>query len=180
MTDLKLVGLCGSLRQESANNKLMLEAARVFAPGSFISGDLRLPLFDNDVQQNEGIPDSVQTLADQIASADAVLVVTPEYNKGVSGVLKNALDWISRVDGSPWLNKPVAVMSAAAGRSGGERAQEMLRSCMNPFRARVLPGPELMLAQATAQFDENGVLTNERAMQTLELLMQDLRAVASS
>lgn len=82
-------------------------------------------------------------LVDQIAAADAVVISTPEYNKSISGVLKNALDWVSRTSGKPWAGKPVAIMSAAAGRAGGERAQFALRLCMVPFRADLVAGQEL-------------------------------------
>lgn len=176
MSDMTLLGLCGSLRAESSNRKLMLEGARLFDPTSFVAADLRLPLYDGDLEDSTGIPAAVQTLADQIAAADAVLVVTPEYNKGISGVLKNALDWVSRTKGGPWRDKPVALMSAAAGRAGGERAQNMARLCLNPFRPRLLAGPELMLAQSNSQFDAMGRLTNERSLAVLQELMDDLRA----
>lgn len=178
MSDLTLVGLCGSLRAESSNRKLMQEAARLFAPTEFTEIDLRFPLFDEDMQVAEGIPQAVQQAADRIAAADAVLVVTPEYNKGLSGVLKNALDWISRTDGTPWRDKPVALLSAAAGRAGGERAQNMARLCLNPFRPRLLTGPEMMLAQSRQQFSEDGHLVNERGQALLQSLMDELRAEA--
>ncbi|MEC3860920.1 NAD(P)H-dependent oxidoreductase [Mesobacterium sp. TK19101] len=178
MSELTLTGLCGALRAGSSNRLLMAEAIRRFGPARVLDTDLRLPLFDEDIQTASGIPPEVQLLADQIAQADAVIVVTPEYNKGVSGVLKNALDWVSRVEGNPWKDKPVAVMSAAAGRAGGERAQEMLRWCLNPFRPRVLSGPELMLADGRNQWDADGRLVNERSAKTLDQLMSTLRQEA--
>lgn len=113
-----LLGISGALRKDSTNTKLIRQAARIFAPESFIEADLHLPLYDGDLEQAEGIPAHVQTLADQIANADAVIISTPEYNKALSGVLKNALDWVSRTDGSPWNGKPLAIMSAADGRAG--------------------------------------------------------------
>ncbi|MBT53213.1 MAG: NADPH-dependent FMN reductase [Mameliella sp.] len=178
MSDIKLVGLCGSLRTESSNRKLMFEAARLFAPGAFTELDLRFPLFDEDIQNADGIPAIVQQAADQIAAADAVLVVTPEYNKGISGVLKNALDWISRTEGAPWKDKPVALLSAAAGRAGGERAQNMARLCLTPFRPRLLTGPEMMLAQSRTQFDDDGRLEDARGRALLLSLMEELRTEA--
>lgn len=177
MTDLILTGLCGSLRAASTNRLLMQEAARLFAPTQFHDADLRLPLYDGDLEK-DGIPAEVQTLADQIAAADAVIVVTPEYNKGLSGVMKNALDWISRTKGGPWAEKPVAVMSAAAGRAGGERAQEMLRWCIHPFRPRLISGPEVMIADSSNQFDDQGRLTNEFSVKVLTELMTKLRSEA--
>ncbi|MDJ0821388.1 MAG: NAD(P)H-dependent oxidoreductase [Paracoccaceae bacterium] len=180
MTDLTLVGICGSLRANSTNRLLMQEAARRFAPATFIDADIRFPLFDEDIQDSDGIPAEVQLLSDQIKAADAVIVVTPEYNKGISGALKNALDWISRTGGGPWRGKPVAIMSAAAGRAGGERAQNMARLCLNPFRPHVLPGPEVMIAQTGDQWDADGRLTNEFGAKLLQELMDDLRRVAES
>lgn len=175
MSDITLLGLSGSLRKDATNRKLLQEAARLFAPDRYVEADLNLPLYDGDAEAADGIPPKVRQLADQIAAADAVIISTPEYNKGPSGVLKNALDWVSRTDGSPWLDKPVAVMSAAAGRAGGERAQSVLRAFMVPFQPRILQGPELHLAGSGSQFDERGRLTSDQYLATLERLMQRLR-----
>lgn len=178
MSDLTLAGLCGSLRAGSYNRLLMAEAAARFAPTQFIDIDLRLPLFDDDLQQGAGIPPAVQLAADQIAAADAVIVVTPEYNKGISGVLKNALDWISRVDGNPWVDKPVAILSATAGRSGGERAQNMTRLCLSPFRPLLLTGPEVLVGGAAQNWDDSGTLTNDRYASAIDAQMAALRRYA--
>ncbi|MCR9109563.1 NAD(P)H-dependent oxidoreductase [Marivita sp. XM-24bin2] len=175
MADLKLVGLCGSLRKASTNRLLMLEAVRRFGEAEFIDADLRFPLYDGDLERDVGIPDEVQALSDHIATSDAVIVATPEYNKGISGVLKNALDWVSRTKGSPWADKPVALMSAAAGRAGGERTQNMARLCLTPFRPLLLTGPEVMVAATSQQWDENGRLINELNAQALDELMASLR-----
>lgn len=179
MAQLKLLGLCGSLRRESTNRLLMLEAARRFGDADFVEGDLRMPLYDGDVERM-GIPAEVQRLSDQIAAADAVIVASPEYNKGISGVLKNALDWVSRTKGTPWAEKPVALMSAAAGRAGGERSQNMTRLCLVPFRPIIVPGPEVLVGQTASQWDDNGHLTNERNAQALDGLMQVLRRFAEA
>ncbi|MCI5112794.1 MAG: NAD(P)H-dependent oxidoreductase [Marivita sp.] len=175
MEQLKLVGLCGSLRTASTNRLLMHEAARRFGEAEFIEANLRLPLYDGDIEEQSGIPADVQTLSDQIAAADAVIVVSPEYNKGISGVLKNALDWVSRTKAKPWVNKPVALMSAAAGRAGGERTQNMARLCLTPFRPLLLTGPEVMVAATSSQWDDQGRLINELNAKALDELMQALR-----
>jgi chromate reductase len=172
----RLLGLSGSLRAGSTNTKLVLEAARLFDPAEFQMGDIRLPLYDGDAEAASGVPEPVEALSRQIAEADAVVISTPEYNKGPSGALKNALDWISRTKGNPWRGKPVAVMSAAAGRAGGERAQLVLRTFMVPFRARILQGPEMHLAGSGEAFDEAGRLTGELYLKTLSELMDGLRA----
>ena len=175
---LTLFGLCGSLRAESLNRKLMLEGARLFG-GTFTEGNLRLPLYDGDLEAR-GLPPEVRALADGIAGADAVLVVTPEYNQSLSGVLKNALDWVSRVKPGPWQGKPVALLSAAAGRAGGARANYALRLAMAPFRAEIVPGPEVLIAHAAQEFDAEGRLTNERYLASLAEAMDDLRARAEA
>ncbi|WP_212523756.1 NAD(P)H-dependent oxidoreductase [Actibacterium sp. MT2.3-13A] len=171
-----LLGICGSLRAGSCNRKLMREAARLFDPAAFAEADLRLPLYDGDLEDTQGIPPAVQRLADQIAAADAVVIAGPEYNKSISGVLKNALDWVSRTEGTPWRDKPVAILSATGGRAGGERTQFALRLCLVPFRARVLPGPEVLVGQAREQFDAAGRLTNERYERAVASLMEALKA----
>lgn len=174
-----LLGISGALRKASTNTMLMRNAAAIFDADEFIEADLHLPLYDGDLETAEGIPPAVQKLADQIAAADAVIISTPEYNKALSGVLKNALDWVSRTSGNPWKDKPVAIMSAAAGRAGGERSQFSLRHAMTPFRPRILQGPELMVAASSKEFDETGKLTNERYTATLTELMTELRAAIS-
>jgi chromate reductase len=179
MSSLSLLGICGSLRAGSFNRKLLMEAARVFGPASYVEANLRLPLYDGDLEDAEGIPRDVQILADQVATSDAVVISGPEYNKAMSGVLKNALDWVSRVDGNPWHDKPVAILSAAAGRAGGERTQMTLRHAMGAFRPRLLYGPEVMIGAAQSAFDETGRLTNDRSNAILTELMDDLRRVAS-
>ncbi|WP_425040398.1 NADPH-dependent FMN reductase [Primorskyibacter sp. S187A] len=175
MAQYSLLGISGALRSGSTNTMLVKEAARVFEPASFTLADLRLPLYDGDLEASGGIPASVQTLADQIAAADAVVISGPEYNKGISGVLKNALDWVSRTEGAPWVGKPVAVLSAAAGRAGGERTQVMLRNCLVAFQPRLLQGPEVMIAGSGSAFDDSGQLTNERSVEGLRKLMSALR-----
>jgi chromate reductase len=175
-TDPTLLGISGSLRKSATNRALMVEAARLFDPATFTHAKLNLPLYDGDAEDAHGIPALVQTLADQISAADAVIISTPEYNGALSGVLKNALDWVSRTDGSPWRAKPVAIMSAAAGRAGGARALSSLRLCMAPFRPNIIPGPEILLASSGSAFDDRGHLISERTSKSLTELMAALRA----
>lgn len=172
-----LLGISGSLRKGATNRLLMREAARLY-DGDFIEADLHLPLYDGDLEEAEGIPAKVQTLADQITQAEAVVIASPEYNQSLSGVLKNALDWVSRVKGSPWRDKPVAIMSAAAGRAGGARANYALRLAMNPFRPRLLTGPEVLVAGSGSEFDEDGRFKTERYETALSELMAELREMA--
>ncbi|WP_417246336.1 NADPH-dependent FMN reductase [Celeribacter sp.] len=175
---LNLLGLSGALRAASTNTKLLHEAARLFGPCHFTQADLRLPLYDGDLEA-EGTPSEVMTLAEQIRDADAVVMSTPEYNKMISGVLKNALDWVSRSGVKPWEGKPVAILSAAAGRAGGERAQYSLRWAMTPFNAHLLQAPEVLVADSSNAFDDQGRLSDPRTVDGLEKLMSDLRRLAS-
>lgn len=172
----RLLGLSGALRSGSTNTALLREAARLYGADSYVQADLNLPLYDGDLEDSAGIPDAVNALVAQIAAVDAVLISTPEYNGGITGVLKNALDWISRHSEKPLVDKPVAVMSAAAGRAGGVRAQTMLRTCLVPFRPRITLAPEMGLASSGSAFDENGQLTNERSVASVTTLMETLRA----
>ncbi|MEL7025744.1 MAG: NAD(P)H-dependent oxidoreductase [Pseudomonadota bacterium] len=174
-----LLGICGSLRKDSQNAKLMREAARIYG-GPFVEGDIRMPLYDGDLEDSEGVPAATMTLAEQMVEAEAILLVTPEYNQSFSGSLKNALDWLSRTKLSPWKDKPVAMLSATAGRTGGARAQYALRLAMNAFRPDLLTGPEILIAGSAKEFDENDRLTNDRYIAALTELMEALRAKAQS
>lgn len=172
-----LLGISGSLRKASTNTLLLRNAAEAFAADNFVEGDINFPLYSGDLEEASGVPEAVQTLSDQIAQADAVIIATPEYNKAMSGALKNALDWVSRTKGGPWKNKPVAIMSATAGRAGGERAQFSLRLAMMAFRPRILQGPEVLVSASGGAFDENGKLTGESYVKLLDELMDELRAL---
>lgn len=173
-----LLCMSGALRQASTNTALLREAARLYG-GEHMFGDLRLPLYDGDLEDAEGVPAAVTALAQAIKEADAVVIASPEYNQSFSGVMKNALDWISRVKGGPWVGKPVAIMSAAAGRAGGARANYALRLALTPFRPRLLTGPEVLVADSGNAFDENGHLTGDRVVEALTDLMAALKAEAA-
>lgn len=176
---MKLLGITGSLRAASVNTKLLRIAARAFEASQFDIADLNMPLYNGDVEAAEGIPAPAQLLFHQIASADAVIVATPEYNKGIPGNLKNAFDWVSRVKGNPWKGKPVAIMSATAGRTGGDRAQAELRLALQPFAPMILQGPEVMVAAANSAF-ENDTLSDARYADKMDILMSDLKSLATA
>lgn len=179
MTRLTLLGIAGALRQGSTNRMLLREARAAFGPARQLEADLNLPLYDGDLESTEGYPAGVTRLYDQIAEADAVVISTPEYNKAPPGVLKNALDWVSRIKGNPWEDKPVAIISAAGGRGGGDRSQFALRLMLTPFQPRLLTGPELLVADSSNAFDEEGHLKDPRYRKVLDQLMAKLRAAAS-
>lgn len=171
-----LLGLSGALRTGSTNSALLREAARLYGADSYVEADLNLPLYDGDLEDEDGIPEAVNRLVAQIAAADAVLISTPEYNGAVTGVLKNALDWISRHKDKPMVGKPTALMSAAAGRAGGVRAQTMLRSCLVAFRPRITLAPEIGIADSGNAFDAEGRFVSERYAASVQTLMDALKA----
>ena len=172
-----LLGISGSLRRASHNTKLLQTAAETFGCEAYSLADIDLPLYNGDLEEAEGIPSKVQALADRITGADAVLIATPEYNKGMSGALKNALDWLSRVKDAPLRGKPVAIMSASAGISGGARAQYALRLALVPFDARVLNGPEVLVGASHEAFDDDGRLKAEASRTFVDQQMAALRAL---
>ncbi len=172
----KLLTISGSLRKGSYNRMLLKEAVRVFGAAEVTEADLNLPLYDGDLEAARGIPESVRTLAGQIAATDAIVISSPEYNKGIPGVLKNALDWVSRVEGAVLKDKPTVVVSAAAGRTGGETAQFMVAHCLSQLQVHLLPGPSVLVAAAGNEFDDDGLLRNEHYRKTLATRMQALRA----
>ena len=171
----KLLGISGSLRKGSFNSMLVREAARVLGPDEFTFADMNLPLFNEDVEA-EGIPESVQTLCDQIRDADAIVFSTTEYNKGPSGVMKNMLDWVSRPRPAPMAGKPVAVLSAAAGGAGGQRAKSNMYLYLIPFKVNIVFNPEVNLGSAHEQFDDDGRLKDAATLEALEKLMGALKA----
>lgn len=176
MTTPTLLLISGALRRGSTNTRLLHQAAGLYGRAHVTLADLRLPLYDGDLEHEQGIPASVQTLADQIGGADGVIISGPEYNKMISGVLKNALDWISRVRPNPLTDKPVAIMSANAGRTGGETGQYTLRHALVPFRPRLVSGPIVAIAGSPGEFGESDVLENPRYIKGMTDLMAGLRA----
>jgi chromate reductase, NAD(P)H dehydrogenase (quinone) len=172
---IKLLGISGALRRESTNTLLVHEAVRAFGPCDFTFGDVRFPLYDEDIENGEGVPEEVHLLADQCLAADAVVISTPEYNGNLSGVMKNTLDWLSRTKKSPLRAKPVAIMSAADGKSGGARSQYSLRLCLTAFRPRLPLGPDVTISDSRHAFDENGQLKDPKSFEFLTRLMDSLK-----
>ena len=174
MTDKKIIGLCGSLRKGSLNRKLLLEAVRLYGKCSFKEANLNLPLYNGDDEDVEK-PESILNLHNDIKAADGVIITSPEYNKGISGVLKNALDWVSRMPAPAWKEKPVVIMSAAAGRTGGETSQYMVRACLTPFGPRIINSPIVCVAQASQQFDKDGQIISEIYLESVIDAMRNLQ-----
>ena len=145
---MKLLGISGSLRAGSINTAALRAAAELAPEGADLTiATLHdIPLYDGDLEASEGVPAAVTALAEAIRASDAVVFSTPEYNSGIPGVLKNALDWLSRIGENPPLKgKPVSMISATAGRGGGGRAQYALRLSLVWSEARVLSKPECLI-----------------------------------
>jgi chromate reductase, NAD(P)H dehydrogenase (quinone) len=160
---IKVLGFAGSLRRASFNRAL-LAAAQAQAPeGMTIEAfDLAaVPLYNGDVEA-EGDPPGVAAFKQAIRDADAVLMVTPEYNHGVSGVMKNAVDWASRPPQSaPLAHKPVGIIGASPGMTGSARGQSQLRQTFEFTNSYCMPQPELLVFRAHEKFDADGRLTDE-------------------
>jgi chromate reductase, NAD(P)H dehydrogenase (quinone) len=173
---MNVIGISGSLRKGSFNTAA-LRAAQGLAPeGMTIEvaeiGDL--PLYNDDVRA-AGFPPPAERLRAQIAAADAVLLVTPEYNYSISGVLKNAIDWASRPPSQPFEAKPVAIMGASPGLFGSARAQYHLRQMLIFLNAMPVNRPEVMIGQAQNKFDADGNLTDEPTREFIRKLLVALR-----
>jgi chromate reductase, NAD(P)H dehydrogenase (quinone) len=168
-----VLGIAGSLRRDSFNRRLLQAAVEIAAPEMHVQLYDHLasvPLFSEDIEA-AALPAGVQHLREQVARADAVLIATPEYNQSVPGVLKNAIDWLSRPPDECLANKPVAVIGATAGRWGTRLAQSHLRHVLYATEALVMPRPSLFIAGAADLFDVDGHLVDERTSQALHQLL---------
>ncbi|HMJ00460.1 MAG TPA: NADPH-dependent FMN reductase [Gaiellaceae bacterium] len=174
----RILAISGSLRERSYNRAL-LRAARELAPEGVEIEEFdisHLPFYDGDVEA-AGDPGPVADLRAAVAEADGLLFATPEYNRGTSGVLKNAIDWLSRPALASVLRwKPVAIMGASTGRGGTRRAQQQVRDALLFPGAIVLEEPEVALPVAWEHFDEDGRLTDERTRESIRELLEGLVA----
>jgi chromate reductase len=172
---ISILGICGSLRQGSYNMATLRAAVAARPAGMTITiADIStIPLYNEDVRQ-QGFPAPVETLRQQIAGADALLIACPEYNYSMTGVLKNAIDWASRPPDQPFAGKPLAIIGAAAGMAGSARAQYDLRRSSVFLDMHVINKPEILIGQAQTKFDAKGNLTDEVARNLLRDLMANL------
>jgi chromate reductase len=169
MSELKIVALCGSLRKNSFNRKVLQAAVNVLPAGmqsSTLDWSL-VPPFNADDLERDGIPEVVETLCERIRKADGVLIVTPEYNFALPGMFKNTLDWISRSSAQPFSRKPVALISATTGPLGGARVQNEARRVLLFLNAMVLQKPEIYVGNVAEKFDLNGQCSDEPTLQFL-------------
>jgi chromate reductase len=159
---VRILGIAGSLRRGSFN-AATLRAAQALAPSGMaieIFDIAPIPPYNEDVRQ-QGFPAPVEDLRARIKAADGLLIVTPEYNYSMPGVLKNAIDWASRPPEQPFDGKPIGLMGAAAGTLGTARAQYHLRQCFVFLNGLVMNRPEVMIPQAHNKFDAEGKLNDQ-------------------
>ena len=180
MNSLHVMTMAGSLRARSYNGLLLDAAAHLSPPGLTLSryNDLAaVPLFNEDVEAL-GLPPGVQALQRAVGAADGLLLATPEYNQSIPGVLKNAIDWLSRPACEGVLEgKVVGIVGVTAGQWGTRLAQAALRHVLFATESIVLPGPGLFLREAQRLFSPDGKLQDESAR---EALRRYLTAFAST
>lgn len=160
---VKILGIAGSLRRGSFN-AAALRAAQELAPEGMTieTFDIApIPVYNDDVRA-QGFPPPVEDLRARIKAADGLLIVTPEYNYSIPGVLKNAIDWASRPPEQPFDGKPVGIMGASGGPMGSSRAQYHLRQCFIFLNGMVMNRPEVMIPSAQNKFDAEGKLTDQQ------------------
>lgn len=185
----KILAFAGSLRRESFNRK----ALRIATEGARATGaevtllelaDLPLPLFDEDTEAREGLHPNARKLKDLMIAHQGFLVACPEYNSSITPLLKNALDWASRADGSeagglPYRNKVVGLVAASAGMLGGLRGLRHVREIFGNLGCTVLP-EQYALSRADAAFDEQGNLRDEKTRKALHSVGARLAAVVAN
>ncbi len=181
---MKVLSFAGSLRRDSRNKALAREVVRLLDESSAARAaylDLRdypMPVYDGDLEHAAGVPSTVMRLSGKVAEADALIIATPEYNGGISGVLKNAVDWVSRVKPVPVAGKHLLLLSASPGAWGGIRGLWHSRVPFETLGVHVFP-QMMSLPAAGSAFDDAGHLDGDRARQLRNLLDAFTRHVAA-
>lgn len=178
--NLNVISICGSLRKGSYNAMVQRALPSLAPEGLTIQpapSFADFPLYNADIQAASGFPAPVNALADAIRAADGVIIVSPEYNFSIPGGLKNAIDWVSRLQNQPFAGKPVALQSASPGPLGGGRVQYDLRRAMVFLDAFVLNKPEIFIGGCASKLDEKSGEIKDEA--TRNLIKQQLTAFAT-
>lgn len=165
---IRILGISGSLRAASFNTALLRTIEAMALPGIALeTATLHgIPLYDGDAEARDGLPDAVVALKDRVAAADGVLLATPEYNNGIPGVFKNAIDWLSRpANDIPRVfgNRPFAVIGASPGGFGTILAQDAWLPVLHTLGARQFHGARFMLSRAHTLIGPDGLLQDERS-----------------
>ena len=174
-----LIGMSGSLRKDSFNTRLLF-AVQQLLPENVTMGIVSIadqPLYnaDLDLPAAKQRPPMVQQFREALATADGFVFVSPEYNYSIPGGLKNAIDWASRGEDSPLLNKPVAVMGATPGMWGTVRMQTAFLPVFTFLNMKPILKPEIQIAQAAKKFDAQGKLTDDKAKDLIRQKLDALR-----
>lgn len=175
---IRVLGFSGSLRRASYNSAL-LRTAQELAPSRMdieIYDLSPIPMYNDDVRM-AGYPPEVARLRDTIRAADAILIATPEYNRSVPALLKNAIDWASRRPEQPFKAKPIAIMGVSNGALGAAFANYHLRQIFVYLDARMLNGAEVMIGNAKIKFDESGRLFDQPTRTFVAAHLQRLAAL---
>jgi len=173
----KLVGISGSLRKGSFNSALLRSAAGLMPEDSELVVDTirGIPLYDADVETEEGIPERVAELKEAIVAADGLLLVTPEYNNSIPGVFKNAIDWLSRPDSDikrVFGSKPVAVIGASPGNFGTILSQNAWLPVLRTLRTDFWAEGRLMVSRAQTVFNEDGTIAELKIEEQLRKYLE--------
>lgn len=196
MTMTTLIGISGSLRTGSYNSALLRAAASMMPAGSTMHTEslAAIPLYNGDLESASSIPEPVRHLKDELANADGLLLASPEYNHGVPGVAKNAIDWLSRPAGDirrVFGGLPVALAGASQGGFGTILGQNAWLPVFHTLGAAVWPGASLMVSRAASVFDEHGAILSDEVRENVRKFVEafvshirsqqmDARAAAAS
>ncbi len=178
----RIVVFAGSIRTGAYSGRLAALAARELAlmecePVLLSLADYPLPIYDADLEAESGVPEPAKQLRDQLARADGVFIATPEYNAGIPPLLKNAIDWASRVrggEGDAFKGPVYAIGSTSPGGLGGYRASMMLRQTLALGLNVLVLAEQVMVAGAANAFTEEGGFKDERALERLRAVMSTL------
>lgn len=171
MDKIKIIGISGSLRKKSYNTALLKNIKNMF--NETIDMEIvdisNIPFFSEDIEEQN--IESVSILSYKIKASDGLIIASPEYNYSISGVLKNTIDFLSRVSNKPLNDKKVAILSASIGLFGGSRMQYDLRKVLLCLNSDVIRKPEVFITDAANKFDNNGILIDEKAIEKVSLLI---------
>ena len=176
---INIIGFTGSLRLHSYNKAALQAAKKLLPDGATLEiVDISDIQFFNEDVEAEGMPQAVLDFKKKLATADAILISTPEYNYSIPPVLKNALDWVSRGTDLPLSGKPLAIMSASPSIFGGSRVQYHLRQVCVRLNLLPLNQPEVFIMKADTKFDKDGNLINETTRNSISKLLEALVEIA--